>query len=63
MIIEKLPRYGRDVKKLIKSHKLTKEIIEDAEKLFVENPNEPSLRYHHIICKKDKNRWSITIEI
>ena len=27
MIIEKLPRYNRDVKKLVKTHKLTLEAI------------------------------------
>ena len=61
MIIEKLPRYNRDVKKLVKTHKLTLEAIEETEKLFLSNPKEPSLRYHAITCKKDKNRWSITI--
>jgi len=43
MIIEKTPRYNRTVKKIIKSHKLTKEIIEDTENLFTTNPYEPSL--------------------
>jgi len=56
MIIEKTPRYNRTVKKIIKSHKLTKEIIEDTENLFTTNPYEPS-----ITCKKDKNRHSIRV--
>jgi len=61
MKIEKLPRYNRDVKKILKAHKLSLKIIEDTENLFLENPQDPSLRYHKINCKKDKNRYSITI--
>lgn len=61
MIIEKLPRYDRDVDKKVKLNKLTKDQIGEAEKLFEENPKNPSLRYHQIKCKKDKHRWSITI--
>ena len=61
MIIEKTPRYNRTVKKIIKSHKLTKEIIEDTENLFKTNPHEPSLHFKPITCKKDKNRHSIRV--
>jgi len=61
MNIDKTPRYNRTVKKIIKSHKLTKEIIEDAENLFISNPYEPSLHFKPITCKKDKNRHSIRV--
>jgi len=61
MIIEKLPRYERDIKKLMKSYKLTINEIEDAEKLFLENRHNPLLRYHKIISKKDKDRYSLSI--
>jgi len=61
MTIDKTPRYNRTVKKIIKSHKLTKEVIEDTENLFISNPHEPSLHFKPIICKKDKNRHSIRV--
>jgi len=61
MTLDKTPRYNRTVKKIIKAHKLTKELIEDTEKLFIENPYEPSLHFKPIICKKDKNRHSIRV--
>ena len=61
MTIEKLPRFLRDVKKLTKKHLLTSEQIEETEQLFIEDCELKSLRYHAITCKKDKNRWSITV--
>ncbi|MBU1666936.1 hypothetical protein KKC13_00835 [bacterium] len=61
MTIEKLPRFLRDVKKITKKRLLTLEQIENTEKLFLENREDKSLRYHDIKCKKDKNRWSITV--
>lgn len=61
MKLIKRPRYERTVKKILKAHKLDKESITLTENLFRENPQNPSLRYHKIICKKDKNRWSISI--
>jgi len=61
MIIEKRTRYQRDLKKLIKSNTLTLEKIEECEKLFEDDYKHNSLRYHSIKCKKDKNRYSITV--
>jgi hypothetical protein len=61
MTIEKLPRFLRDVKKITKKRLLTPEQIEETEKLFIEDRSSSSLRYHQITCKKDKNRWSITV--
>ncbi len=61
MTIEKLPRFLRDVKKLTKNRLLTIEQIEKTEELFIENRELKSLRYHPITCKKDKDRWSITV--
>jgi len=61
MKLIKRPRYERTVKKILKAHKLDKDIIIQTEDMFIENPKEPSLRYHKIICKKDKHRWSITV--
>lgn len=53
MTIEKLPRFLRDVKKLTKKRLLTLEQIEDTEKLFLENREDKSLRYHDIKCKSE----------
>lgn len=61
MIIEKTPRYYRTVKKIVKTHKLTTEEIEETERLFGENHLNPVLHYKDITCKKDKNRWSIRV--
>ena len=61
MIIEKIPRYNRSVKKIIKSHKLTIKDIEKTENLFIENPQNILLHYKSITCKKDKNRYSIRV--
>lgn len=61
MRIDKLSRYEQDVKKLIKKRKLTKEEIEDTENLFLKDKKSKSLRYHPISCKKDKQRYSISL--
>ena len=61
MKIEKEPRYLRDVKNLTKRKILSLRQIEETEKLFSQDPFHKSLRYHKIICKKDKFRYSVTI--
>lgn len=61
MTIDKTPRYNRTVKKIIKSHKLTKDQIEETEKLFLEDHSNPVLHYKDITCKKDKHRYSIRV--
>ncbi len=61
MKIDKSPRYNRTVKKILKSHTLSRDKIEECEKLFEDDYKHYSLRYHQIRCKKDKNRYSITV--
>ncbi len=61
MTIDKTPRYNRTVKKIIKAHKLTNEEIIATEELFLSDYKHKSLRFHSITCKKDKNRYSITV--
>jgi len=61
MKISKRPKYLKDVQKLTQSHTLSIEQIEECERLFEENPQTSSLRYHPIKCKRDKNRYSITV--
>lgn len=61
MEIDRLSRYERDVKKMVKKRKLSQEEIDDTEKLFLEDKDIKALRYHSITCKKDKQRYSITI--
>jgi len=61
MQIEKENSYIRNKTKLINKNYLLDELIESTERLFMDNPSEKSLRFHKINCKKDKNRYSITI--
>ena len=61
MQIEKENSYIRDKTKLINKNHLLDELIESTERLFMDNPSEKSLRFHKINCKKDKNKYSITI--
>ena len=61
MLIEKIPRYNRTLKKILKSHKLTQNVIDETEIIFLENHLNPILHYKNIICKKDKNRYSIRV--
>jgi len=61
MEIDRLSRYERDVKKMVKKRKLTQKEIDDTEILFLKDKYIKSLRYHPITCKKDKQRHSLTI--
>jgi len=61
MVIERQTRYIRDIKKLTKSHKLTIEEIDFTEELLCKDLYHKTLRFHKIVCKKDKDRYSITI--
>jgi len=61
MNIDKSSKYNRDVQKLVKSNTLSLDKIEACEKLFEKDHQHISLRYHQIKCKKDKNRYSISI--
>jgi len=61
MSLIKTPKYLRSVKKIISSHKLNKEIIDDTEILLLENRHDTSLHFKAITCKRDKNRYSIRV--
>ena len=50
-IEEKLPRYNRTVKKVLRSHKLTQEQIEETETLFIENHLNLVLHYKAFLNK------------
>ena len=47
--------------KLVESGALTFEQIEETINLFLKNKSDIRLRYHKIVCKKDKCRRSITV--
>ncbi len=61
MIIEKTPLYERQKSKLVKRNFLKRSVIDEAERLFESDHNNYKLRPHIIICKKDKNKVSLTI--
>ena len=61
MRIEKTPLYERQKQKLIKKGYLKRDLIEKSEELFIDNPTNYKLRPHKIICKKNKNRVSLSI--
>jgi mRNA-degrading endonuclease HigB of HigAB toxin-antitoxin module len=61
MQIIKENSYIRDKTKLINKNHLLKELIEDTELIFLNNLYDKRVRLHQINCKKDKNRYSITI--
>lgn len=48
-------------KRLIKKSDLTQKAIDKAISLFTNNPLHPSLEFKHIICKMNKNLYSIRI--
>jgi len=53
--------YLKDKNKLITKNHLLEGSINQTEELFKIEPTNPRLRLHKITCKKDKNRYSITI--
>jgi len=53
--------YLKDKNKLVSKNYLLSETIKITEDLFEKEPFNHKLRTHKIICKKDKNRYSITI--
>jgi len=61
MEIIKTSQYERTHKKLIKRHALTRNDIEDTILLFQKDPNDPTLHFKKMTCKKDKDRHSIRI--
>ncbi len=61
MKIVKTNLYEKQKSKLIQRGQLSKEIIEETERLFERDPADYKLRPHKIVCKKDKRRRSITV--
>jgi len=61
MTIIETKQYLRTKKKIIKRFILKEEDIETTLLLFQNNPNELSLHYKKMTCKKDKNRYSIRV--
>jgi len=61
MTITETTQYIRTKKKILKRFILKKEQIETTLALFQKNPNELSLHYKKMSCKKDKNRYSIRV--
>jgi hypothetical protein len=53
--------FEKQKSKLVESGALTLEQIEETINLFLKNKSDVRLRYHKIICKKDKCRRSITV--
>ena len=53
--------FEKQKSKLVESGALTFEQIEETINLFLKNKSDIRLRYHKIICKKDKCRRSITV--
>lgn len=61
MRIEFSALYERQKAKLIKSGKLSAEIVAKTESIFAADPLDHRLRPHKITCKKDKRRRSVTV--
>jgi hypothetical protein len=53
--------YQKDKNKLIAKNHLLEDKITQTEELVQKEITNPKLRLHKINCKKDKNRYSITI--
>lgn len=53
--------FEKQKEKLVESGALTLEQIKETINLFLKNKSDVRLRYHKIICKKDKCRRSITV--
>ena len=61
MTIKKSKDYERTIKRIIKRHILTKEVIESAIELFKEDSTNHVLHFKKIKCKHNKNRHSLLI--
>ena len=53
--------FERDYRKITKNNKLLKEKIDFTIETFKSNFKDPRLHYKHIVCKKDKFRYSIRV--
>ncbi|MEA2048092.1 MAG: hypothetical protein U9O64_06540 [Campylobacterota bacterium] len=54
-------QYLRTKKKLLKKHSVSENDIETTLALFKKNKDDSSLHYKKMICKKDKERYSIRV--
>ncbi len=61
MEIIKTSQFLRSQKFIIKKHILSQKKIDDTLELFIKDPKDKTLHYKKMICKKDKNRYSIRI--
>ncbi|KFN39687.1 MAG: hypothetical protein JU82_06270 [Sulfuricurvum sp. MLSB] len=53
--------FERQKNKLIESGALNAEQIDETISLYLQNKTDPRLKYHKIVCKKDKCRRSIAV--
>lgn len=61
MTISQTAQYLRTKKKILKKHSLSENDIDMTITLFENNPEDISLHYKRMNCKKDKDRYSIRI--
>jgi len=61
MTITQTVQYLRTKKKLLKKHALSENNIETTLLLFEKDKEDASLHYKKMICKKDKDRYSIRV--
>ncbi|RLA66633.1 MAG: hypothetical protein DRQ78_03880 [Epsilonproteobacteria bacterium] len=61
MIITQTVQYLRTKKKLLKKYSLSENDIEITLDIFKKDKEHTSLQYKKMICKKDKDRYSIRV--
>lgn len=61
MTITHTAQYLRTKKKLLKKHALTQNDIDMTLEVFEKDKEDVSLHYKKMICKKDKERYSIRV--
>lgn len=61
MTISKTIQYLRTKKKLLKKHSLSQDDIEITLQLLRQDKDDMSLNYKKMVCKKDKDRYSIRV--
>ena len=61
MTLTETIQYKRSKKKLLKKHSLSENDIETTLTLFKKDRENISLHYKKMICKKDKDRYSIRV--
>jgi len=61
MTIEYSKDYLRTLKRITKKRTLSSTLIDEAIVLYLKDKTDIRLQFKHIICKRDKNRYSIRI--